>query len=68
MKFGPRKPSLNKRVAARASIKRQVSIGVDLRCLGDMAGLEILRNMPTTKFIIEQPLMFLNCLRNYLNK
>lgn len=24
MKFGPRKPSLNKRIAARTSIKRQV--------------------------------------------
>ena len=61
MKFGPRKPSLKKRISARTSIKRQIVHGEDLRCPEDMDGLEILRNMYITRSTIELHLMYLNC-------
>ncbi|WP_235601254.1 hypothetical protein [Tissierella sp. P1] len=67
MKFGPRKLSFKKRISARTSIKRQMVHRGGLKMLGDMDGLEILRNMYITRFIIEPPLIFLNYSRNCLN-
>lgn len=68
MRIGVRKPSLSKRINARTSIKNKWYIELESKCLEDMVGSAILRNLCTTRYITEPPLTYLRYLRSYSSK
>lgn len=61
MKFGIRKPSVKKRIGARTSIKRQIVHRGGFKMPRGYGWIRDLKNMPIIKFIIELPLIYLNC-------